>query len=472
MFPFPSFLLVPNPLLLFRGRFSLVLAVVFCIAAGVAIGSMLAVVTVRPRTAAATAPEGSFRGRMGVATFRQANRDRVRSHHLLDVEQPVAAAVAVEPTTKPMGQISMLPSTNEAPPSTLTALQRSQLRPKPGAARIAYLNRHGGTQNNMNWIMTQFGLSVTQVNPFDLEIEYGMSKADADALRESGSLCAQYDIIIVGDTIPDARPLLQDLHQQTPACTSTHIILEITVRFDALVEDGDDYEEYLSMFRDLYERDERRLHVVANNPFEVYYAFRSGVRFRRWRVLRPGGVSDVAALDTVDSTVAAFRGVWPNLDELFTQFNIPVHSLDYHYGGPRTLAKYKAYIDSPYQVSTMKLYENLAAGVVMMVPSPGLWRELNLNGTQEYTLCWPDVEPLDLADYSRLIDFYHTDISPYIYYFDSFEALSAMLSAESGWTDGGSKNVRETGPAWTLAERERTLMGWQEVLFEAGALVL
>lgn len=30
-----------------------------------------------------------------------------------------------------------------------------------------------------------------------------------------------------------------------------------------------------------------------------------------------------------------------------------------HYGGPRTLAKYKAVIEFPYQVSTMKIYETL-----------------------------------------------------------------------------------------------------------------
>ncbi|KAI9310349.1 hypothetical protein BDR26DRAFT_814530, partial [Obelidium mucronatum] len=40
-----------------------------------------------------------------------------------------------------------------------------------------------------------------------------------------------------------------------------------------------------------------------------------------------------------------------------------------HYGGPKTLKKYKAYIEFPYQVSTMKLYENLAEGVLMLIPS-------------------------------------------------------------------------------------------------------
>ncbi|KAI9329006.1 hypothetical protein DFJ73DRAFT_765812 [Zopfochytrium polystomum] len=327
----------------------------------------------------------------------------------------------------------------------------------------------------MNWIMGKLGLSVTQINPFDLELEYGMAKADADALRENDftkTLCAQYDIIIVGDTIPDARAILQDLQLQTPHCGAAHVVLEITARFDAFVEEGPDYDDYRATFRDLYRRDEKRLHVVANNPFEMFHAFQNGVRFRRWRVLRPTGYSDVRALDNVDSTLAAFRGVWPKLDELFTQFNLPIHSLDYHYGGPLTLAKYKAYVDMPYQVSTMKLYENLAAGVVMMVPSAALWRELNLNGTQEYTLCWSDVEPLELGEYARLIDFYHDDLSPYIYYFDSFDMLRAMLSPESGWTDAGNKNVRETAPLWALREREKTLRGWQDVMFEAGALVL
>jgi hypothetical protein len=62
--------------------------------------------------------------------------------------------------------------------------------------------------------------------------------------------------------------------------------------------------------------------------------------------------------------------------KLFDSENVDYKIIGYHYGGPKTLAQYRGFIDVPYQVSTMKLYENLAHGVVMLLPTVRLWCEL------------------------------------------------------------------------------------------------
>ncbi len=62
-----------------------------------------------------------------------------------------------------------------------------------------------------------------------------------------------------------------------------------------------------------------------------------------------------------------FTGIY--VDELTNNRHMSVKVLEHDYGGPATLAKYKAYIEFPYQVSTMKFYENIAHGVVILVPT-------------------------------------------------------------------------------------------------------
>ncbi|KAJ1556280.1 hypothetical protein HK405_003456 [Cladochytrium tenue] len=376
---------------------------------------------------------------------------------------------------------------DEAPPSTLTPDQRHRLRPTRRAGRIAYLNRHVGTRANMNWIMRELGLNITHLDPDDLDFHYGMTALESARHRQSGAiaaLCHQYDVIIVGDTIPDGRALLDAVLLDDPACAATHLVLEITNRFDFGIGKGEaslseaaaaaDAAAFRDALNALYVRDCRRLHVVANNPFEVYYAYVRGVRFRRWRLLRPSGHSYIPPLTDLkvkdaEDPVLAFKDLKPRLRQVFDEYSISVKSLDILYGGPHALVKYRAFVESPYQVSTMKLYENLAAGVVVAVPSSRLWRELNMFGVQEYTLCWPDVRHLAPAAYPRLVDFYHPDLASAIYHFDSFDDLRRMV--DPGWSDAKEKNARAEGPLVMRHLRDVALRGWQDILFDAGALV-
>ncbi|KAJ1543357.1 hypothetical protein HK405_009350, partial [Cladochytrium tenue] len=375
-------------------------------------------------------------------------------------------------TAMPSGTPRFPYEDDEAPPSPLTAEQRQRLRATARGGRIGYLNRHGGTRQNMRWIMRELGLNISHVNPDDLGFKYGMSGEQAAAHREAGtiaSLCAQFDVLIVGDTIPDARGVLEAIRDEDPWCAATHLVLEITNRFDFGVSDGNEYRAALNA---LYERDSTRLHTVANNAFEVYFAFIRGVRFRRWRVLRPSGYSDVPALPDIDTTAFAFKDVKPRLQRVFEEYNIRVKSLDLGYGGPHTLARYRAFVESPYQVSTMKLYENLAAGVVVVLPTPRLWREINMFDVQEYSLCWTDVRHLPLTDYPHFIDYYHRDLSSAMVYFDSFDELRQMVAAGDTWVDTTARRARAEGPRVMARMREEALAGWQDVLVAAGALVV
>ncbi len=70
------------------------------------------------------------------------------------------------------------------------------------------------------------------------------------------------------------------------------------------------------------------------------------------------------------------HGFIKNFDQKVKDAGIQIKEYDHYYGGPTKLAQYKAFITLPYQVSTMKMYENLAAGVVTFVPSPAYLKSI------------------------------------------------------------------------------------------------
>ncbi|KAJ3128741.1 hypothetical protein HK100_009012 [Physocladia obscura] len=131
---------------------------------------------------------------------------------------------------------------------------------------------------------------------------------------------------------------------------------------------------------------------------------------------------------------------------------IPFKNIDGGYGGPKTLVKYKAFIEFPYQVSTMKLYENLAAGVVMLFPSKEFFKQLIQTGIHSFHP-WDKIS-LAGDNWHMYMDYYHPDISPY----------SMLINDENLDT----KNVRVNGPKAYAKLVTQTLHGWAQLFHEMG----
>jgi hypothetical protein len=93
-------------------------------------------------------------------------------------------------------------------------------------------------------------------------------------------------------------------------------------------------------------------------------------------LIRPFGYSSLPEAEPIPEEERSLPVMYGHdfikyFNELVKDAGIKIKEYGYHYGGPTTLAQYKAFITIPYQVSTMKMYQNLAAGVVTYVPSPG-----------------------------------------------------------------------------------------------------
>ena len=101
------------------------------------------------------------------------------------------------------------------------------------------------------------------------------------------------------------------------------------------------------------------------------------------RVLRPLGVAPEYPypLDLPEPNANAFaaRMHYSSVySVLKRKYNVPVavFPFGHKYGGPKNLLRFKGFIDIPYEYSTMKLYENIAFGIPMIIPTPSFLQEL------------------------------------------------------------------------------------------------
>ncbi|KAJ3076734.1 hypothetical protein HDU98_000614 [Podochytrium sp. JEL0797] len=341
--------------------------------------------------------------------------------------------------------------------------------PRSEKPRILYYNRHSACTNNMAYVTSRLGLNFTQMRPGFLG-DLGMREHRANDLINDGfvkAICQGADIIIVSDTLPDARPLLQSLLRKNPSerCEA-NIVVELTNRFDWGVAD---FDEYHRLIWELTQAKPKNLYWVANNAFEAKVMADDCNANPEFRILRPSGYSDVEAKDV--SPEQAKTALIRELDRsevlgTMTWLKMPFTRVVGHYGGPKTLQKYKAYIEFPYQVSTMKLYENLAAGVVMLIPSAEFFQELVEKRIHAFGP-WEMIRRMG-SEWPKYMDYYAPELSPHMYYFNSWDHLHQLLQQPTLDT----KHVRKSAPKAYKKIVTDMLHGWAELFEEMGYPVL
>ncbi|KAJ3283023.1 hypothetical protein HDU79_009460 [Rhizoclosmatium sp. JEL0117] len=315
-------------------------------------------------------------------------------------------------------------------------------------------------------ITQRLNVSFTTFNPGFLG-GLGMKGDRANDIINDGLvrlMCNAVDVIIVADTMPDARPLFQSLVRDNPEdrCKA-NIILELTTRFDWGIPDG---QEYYKLNWKLAHQKPKNLFWVTNNAFEPLDLSYEALATPYFRLLRPTGYSTLEAktLSEEDKQLAMCREESHSaVLAIMRRMEIPFKHINGGYGGPKTLANYKAFIEFPYQVSTMKLYENLAAGVLMLFPSKDFFRELVEKDLHAFGP-WDKISRAG-EDWHLYMDYYAPDIAPYVYYFDSFDQLKAMLTSKGNLD---TKNVRIEAPKAYKKLVNKMLHGWADLFGEMG----
>lgn len=197
-------------------------------------------------------------------------------------------------------------------------------------------------------------------------------------------------------------------------------------------------------------------------------------------MIRPFGYSSLPAPPAPPPAVAKLPVLFQysntvHFASVLSSAGIPFHHLPKHYGGPAALRQYRAVLMIPYQASTMKMYENIAHGVVMLVPSPrllgflisGPGYELSAAGKTfdvaggvagyKYIECYNDDLKVCCCMFSTFIisqDFFYT--------FDSLADLKRILASDVIDT----RNVRKNGPVYWEGVRERGRSDWRRVFAE------
>ncbi|KAJ3206355.1 hypothetical protein HDU82_004557 [Entophlyctis luteolus] len=357
----------------------------------------------------------------------------------------------------------------------INSVQSGSSGPNKGF-KVLYYNTHGGCNENMKAVMTYLNLPLDTFNPMQVS-NYGMTRRKAEYLINTGHvemICAAYDV------------QRQQHGGRRRSCARTKVVVEITNRFDWGVRDVAAYHALLRALAGATPtRLRARLFWVANNNFDKAYAqWRLQTPMPFMRVLRPLGAAAAASPAypwdlpaQSPRTIAAQLHHSAVLAGVQTNYSLDlvVFPLGHKYGGPKNLLKFKAWLEFPYQFSTMKFYENIAHGVPQLFPSPRLLDELYSTGVHvllntsmlkemstEDTSAFPTIN--GFPSWSGAMDHFAPEFSDYVYYFDSLEELKQLSSLSEERLD--SKNVRTRGPKFYEEYRREILIGWEALFNE------
>ncbi|KAG2482673.1 hypothetical protein HYH03_018410 [Edaphochlamys debaryana] len=345
--------------------------------------------------------------------------------------------------------------------------------------RWAYFTRHSGTlwdwiavADNLNILWTRVqNRNLWELVDHKVAVDTYVSTEAVAAAKWRGMgqlMCHMGDVLVFGDVIPDARPVLEG------RCTTPALLL-VTNRFDVGVSVGEERLRYYKFMAEVVQRP--WIWFIVNNPYDVLYVKSKGVDLppERTLLLRPVGASflpkplpgeavaragKIALIEHVGKPHLEVTTVLPWLRAKNLMDHVSV--LGKYYGGPVALSQYRATIQIPYQVSVMKMYESMAYGAVFILPSPTFFVELlrTYNQTTMEFCCRPLLKQFPTA-WTEVMDWYTTEFIGGHVMFESWEELEQAIKGEGKFTPEFFAAKKMTSQRLMLASRQKSLEGYQ-----------
>ena len=325
---------------------------------------------------------------------------------------------------------------------------------------LLHYNRHFGTKSDIQYVAQCLGLP--KVVDFVPTHEYAISHGRAvELVSQPGNVisefCSKYPVILGTDTIPDMRPFMVN-----PDCSKNKFIFDATNRFDWDIADVESYHQDIKGVMD-------RTVFVANNRYDAFklkHKLKLPSNFSV-KLIRPVGYSPLPVNEDVLNDKSSAEKVvvidnWPpearfSINKM-NDAGVPITILGSHYGGPKTLALYKGVVILPYQISVMKLIENLHAGVTHFIPS----REFYVTFLGEGQLTRVS-EVFHIAGWHQYHDYYNDEMYSFMYTFDSWEQLKKMVEGDLVMDDRVQR-----GMEWAKKNRKNTLDIWKDIFGNLG----
>lgn len=325
-----------------------------------------------------------------------------------------------------------------------------------GFHSVLYYTRHEGTLHDFLYFYNRHvpaeARNITRIDPnafsgFGLNVHRGWEIIKKFPFLKE--LFFSYEIIIVSDTIPDAIPFL--LLKQLYPDSKCNIILQVTNRFDFHVRALNPYYELIRSITII-----PRIFWIINNPYELEYMKERRVYINA-TIVRPFGESQITALKPTRSINSCVYNERKQLDKIWTKkgtrrIKENLESLPLQYGGPKTLSLYKCFVFIPYQVSVMKMAENMAAGVITLIPSAHFLEELARDFKKQIPDIFNAIESHRNGTWEMFIEFYHPRYREFFYHFKSWNDLQRLVNLEKYQLD--HRNVAAASRAFSLLDRE------------------
>lgn len=333
--------------------------------------------------------------------------------------------------------------------------------------RIAYVSRHIGTTTDFKYMADH--LLLENVDYYDSSAWFAfVSTSDeyrsivVDGTVEE--ICRTHDAVFISDSLADGWPFIMDGKQPCK-----NVVFVTTNRFDYGVLPVDRGAFYRDFNHSLNRDDEYRGRIIANNPFEIPYVESKGVEVPDYHpVIRPFGYNSVDAIDIDPAEADAACLIISRVPQDEVLLNDLVQEqtshkcklLPYHYGGPKTLSHYRSVVvHLPYQVSIMKMWENVAYGVLMLIPSPTFFSQIcydNFCPQGDDVFATKDI--FGDEHWSEYVDFYLPGWEECFLQFDSWKHLDTILTERAYL-----KNVNTCRDKMEIL-RESNLHSWKKLL--------
>lgn len=177
-----------------------------------------------------------------------------------------------------------------------------------------------------------------------------------------------------------------------------------------------------------------RVRFCADNRYDQYYASTYGINFYYNDIIRltPPINNDLHINSANNGKLFVYnRGTKINyynvfIDKLSVKYDIYGEQYD-RYRDNFHIAEYLAYIHLPYQVNIQSLYENLAHGIIYLIPSRSFITDLICNQSWYY---WEEKNKnIDMLLKSiELAEWYQSDIQHLFVYFDSWDDIQNKIN--------------------------------------------
>ncbi|NBO23917.1 MAG: hypothetical protein EBU93_01560 [Chlamydiae bacterium] len=321
--------------------------------------------------------------------------------------------------------------------------------------KILHLTFHIGMEKEIQSIGNALGLNITTIQALSLFKDYKGTESPLNithdkanfAFEKYQSVFDQYDLIITSDTAPLSRIFLQNDWEKK-------VVVWICNRFDWDTYDA----EYYTLFSEGLKKD--NFLIIPFTNFEPYYAQKNHLPLHE-KVIKPCSLymnlsNEPDSINSWAFLSKRILDVQTNFDLSYELRKIEVPYVSFSFSNPEdqmTNVKYNGVICFPYQFSLIQIFESMALGLPVYVPTPNF---LSLLFKEGYFIQLPEFWDKNLIfEYGEM---YQEEFKDCYIYFDSFKDLKTKIFDTSNWQEKRIK-IKEV----MKVHQEKTLQRWEEV---------